>query len=216
MLQTCLCLPLTLILGLLSSVDYEALADPPRPVDSRITAPVIDEARLKQVIAAVTQWSRDPFIIAQVKAQNGQHAHLTQGDIAGLDAQWHMESASDKAPTIAGLLAAPLSLYLARLKAQRENLYTEIIVMDDKGLNVGVSGPTSDYWQGDEAKFLETYGKTSGTPYLSEVEFDISSQSFQIQLSLPITQDGQAIGALTVGLNAEEILPPEKPPPESP
>jgi hypothetical protein len=179
-------------------------------------APAIDEARLKQIIATVTQWSRDPFIIAQVRLQNSQHAHLTEGDIAGLDAQWHMESASNNAPMIAGLLAAPLSTHLARLKAQGKNLYTEIIVMDDKGLSVGLSDPTSDYWQGDETKFQETYDKGPGTIHLSEVEFDISSQSFQIQLSLPITEDDRAIGALTVGLSAQEILTPKNSPRKPP
>ena len=38
----------------------------------------------------------------------------------------------------------------------------EVFVMDDHGLIVGASGITSDYWQGDEEKFSQTYAKGAG------------------------------------------------------
>ncbi len=36
---------------------------------------------------------------------------------------------------------------------------TEVFVMDARGLNVAASDVTSDYWQGDEEKFSETFPK---------------------------------------------------------
>ena len=80
--------------------------------------------------------------------------------------------------------------------------------MDARGLNVAASGVTSDYWQGDEAKFRETFGKGPRAMHISEVEFDESSQTFQSQLSVPIVDPvtQEPLGAITVGLNAEQLF----------
>jgi len=85
---------------------------------------------------------------------------------------------------------------------------TEVFVMDAAGLNVTASDVTSDYWQGDEAKHQETFGFGAGAVYFSEVEFDESTQSYQAQVSLALTDPttGEAIGAITVGLNADLLL----------
>jgi hypothetical protein len=77
--------------------------------------------------------------------------------------------------------------------------------MDNKGLNVGQSGITSDYWQGDEAKWQKTYGKGPDAILIDDVEFDESSQTFQSQVSLPVVDSisGEVIGAVTVGVNMD-------------
>ena len=80
--------------------------------------------------------------------------------------------------------------------------------MDAQGLNVAASGLTSDYWQGDEAKFTETYGKGAGAVHFGEVEFDESSQTYQAQISVTVTDPatGQPIGAITVGVDAAHLM----------
>ena len=87
-------------------------------------------------------------------------------------------------------------------------MITEVIVMDAKGLNVAASGATSDYWQGDEAKYQETYPKGPGAVHFGEVEFDESSQTYQAQISITVTDPdtGRPIGAMTVGVDAEVLL----------
>jgi hypothetical protein len=84
---------------------------------------------------------------------------------------------------------------------------TEIFVMDNKGLNVGQSDITSDYWQGDEAKWQKTYSVGASAIHISDVAKDESTQSFQSQLSLPVVDpaNNQVIGAVTIGINVEQI-----------
>ena len=41
--------------------------------------------------------------------------------------------------------------------------------MDAMGLNVAASDVTSDYWQGDEAKFKKTYAVGSGAIFIDEL-----------------------------------------------
>jgi hypothetical protein len=85
---------------------------------------------------------------------------------------------------------------------------TEIFVFDALGLNVASSAMTSDYWQGDEAKYSETFPKGAGAVHISEIEFDESSQTYQAQVSVSIIDPatGQAVGAMTVGLNADRLF----------
>ena len=80
--------------------------------------------------------------------------------------------------------------------------------MDNHGLNVAQSVETSDYWQGDEAKWQKTYGNGSGDIHISEVEFDESTGSYQSQVSMPIKDPatGELIGAITFGINVQSLL----------
>ncbi|MEO0930160.1 MAG: hypothetical protein AAFY14_05850, partial [Pseudomonadota bacterium] len=85
---------------------------------------------------------------------------------------------------------------------------TEVFVMDDKGLNVAQSVETSDYWQGDEAKWKETYQVGPDALHISDVEFDESTGFYQSQASLAIKdpESGEVIGAITFGINVQNLM----------
>ena len=78
--------------------------------------------------------------------------------------------------------------------------------MDNKGLNVGQSDVTSDYWQGDEAKWQKTFSVGPTAVFVDKVEKDESTQKFQTQVSISIVDGGAAIGAVTVGLDVEMLM----------
>ena len=40
--------------------------------------------------------------------------------------------------------------------------FTEVFLMDNQGANVAMTNKTSDYWQGDEAKFIESFYQFGG------------------------------------------------------
>ena len=44
-----------------------------------------------------------------------------------------------------------------------------------------------------------------GDIHISEVEFDDSSQAYLVQVSVPVMENGAAIGAITFGINVDEI-----------
>lgn len=149
----------------------------------------------------ISAWLNDASVISAIKAQNEKHAALSQEDVDALDKKWRADDATVIDPT----LNNDLSTYLQGVVEGGEGLYSEIFVMDNKGLNVGQSAKTSDYWQGDEAKFTETFGKGDGAVHVSEVEFDESSQTYQVQLSFTISENGAPIGAATIGVDAEAV-----------
>lgn len=155
----------------------------------------------------VSQWLQDPAIINAIKAQNDAKAGITQAQIDALDKQWRAQTAAPSRPMIDAVLKNPLSAFLQG-KAQASNgLYSEIFVMDNHGLNVGQSEITSDYWQGDEAKWQKTFLAGAGSMHISEVEQDESTQTYQSQLSLPVIDpaSGAVIGAITIGINVEAL-----------
>ncbi len=145
-------------------------------------------------------------VIDAILAQNEKHAGLSQADIDALDQQWRAETAGGASPLIDEVMGREVSAYVASQQEASQGLFTEIFVMDNKGLNVGQSAVTSDYWQGDEAKFQDTFGKGADAVHISEVEFDESTQTFQSQLSLPIVHEGAVIGAATIGVNVDLLL----------
>jgi hypothetical protein len=155
---------------------------------------------------SVKSWISDAAVIAAIKAQNKKTAGFAEADIIKLDKQWRAETAKDERPLINKVLGTELSKYLAGKKEASEGLVTEIFVMDAKGLNVGQSDVTSDYWQGDEAKWKKTFLAGAGSIHISEVEEDESTQTFQSQVSLPVVDEsGKVVGAVTVGVNVEQL-----------
>lgn len=158
-------------------------------------------------VQALATWASDPVIIAAVRDQNTRHAALTQADIDALDQGWTAELGKSVQPTISSVLTSPPSDVLRSQMEVSAGLMTEVFVMDFLGLNVAASGATSDYWQGDEAKFSETFPIGADAIHVSDVEFDESAQLYQIQVSFSLTDpaDGTVIGAVTVGLNAEQL-----------
>lgn len=150
----------------------------------------------------------DPAILDAVKAQNERHAALGQPDIDTLDKQWRAEAKTGKGALIDRVLANEVSQRLKAFKESGQGLYTEIFVMDNRGLNVGQSDVTSDFWQGDEAKWKNTYLVGPDAMFIDEIEHDESTQTFQSQLSMSIKDPatGEVIGAITVGIDVEALM----------
>jgi len=158
-----------------------------------------------QVVPQIRAFLTDSRVTDAVNNQNTRHGGISQTRIDQLDKQWRAETATGSGKLIRSTLDNDLSAYLVTIQEASQGLFSEIFVMDNKGLNVGQSGITSDYWQGDEAKWQKTYGKGPDAILIDDVEFDESSQTFQSQVSLPVVDSisGEVIGAVTVGVNMD-------------
>ena len=79
--------------------------------------------------------------------------------------------------------------------------------MDDKGLNVGQSSISSDYWQGDEDKWQKTFLAGADAIFIDVPEFDpgLKVNVVQINMSVddPVTK--KPIGAATFQINLTEM-----------
>jgi hypothetical protein len=82
---------------------------------------------------------------------------------------------------------------------QDDAFIVEAIVMDAQGANVCVSRETSDYWQGDEAKFQKTFGADREI-FVDEPALDASTLTYAIQLSAVVHEGKAKIGVVTLTL----------------
>lgn len=156
----------------------------------------------------IAGWAQDPVLIDAIAAQNARTAGYDAARIEVLDQQWRAEVGTGASDLVDSVLTNAAADFLRAQMAQSGGMVTEVFVMDAVGLNVAASGPTSDYWQGDEAKFQQTYSVGAGAVHYSEIEFDESSQSYQVQISLTLTDpaSGAPVGAMTVGVDAESLM----------
>ncbi|MEO1550664.1 MAG: hypothetical protein AAFR93_09565 [Pseudomonadota bacterium] len=156
----------------------------------------------------LARWLNEPQMVISLRDQNSTHTTLDAAQIEAMDQTWRAERSSGNHQIIAEMMQRPLSRILKAYQDGTGGLVTEVFVMDNKGLNVGQSEITSDLWQGDEAKWQETFGEAQGTMHVSEVEFDESTGFYQTQVSMPAIDPvtGEALGAITFGVNIAPLL----------
>lgn len=150
----------------------------------------------------------NPAVIAAIKAQNAKNQNLDAEEIKELDRVWRLEAYADEQPMVSAVLSNDVSEFLRELSADSEGRVSEVFVMDARGLNVGQSIVTSDYWQGDEAKFMETFPFGPGAMHISNIDRDDSTGTYQAQVTVSITDpaSGTAIGAVTLGIDATSFF----------
>jgi hypothetical protein len=162
----------------------------------------IDMKATEAAVAADMKTKITPSIIAAIKAQNAANASLDAAGIKKLDDQWKSEVSTKDKPLISKTLSSSVSTELKKIQSSSGGKYMEIFVTDNKGLNVGQTGMTSDYWQGDEDKFTKVY-PTVGATYSEAPKFDESAQAFVGEVDGTISDGTTAIGAYTVKVKAE-------------
>ena len=156
----------------------------------------------------VATWASDPALVAAIRAQNAETEGYDQARIDELDIVWRAQVGSPDAELVASTMSNPAAEFLRTKVEETGGAMTEAFIMDARGLNVAVSQPTSDYWQGDEAKFTETYGVGVSGVHIGDVEVDQSTQAVQGQVSITVVdpETGEAVGALTVGVNLTALM----------
>jgi hypothetical protein len=156
--------------------------------------------------AQVRSWISDPLIVATLKVQNARNSHLSERELRALDAEWRVEINRPSRPLIDQVLQSPLSNFLRKKEDEAYGAITEVFVMDARGLNAGQSGITSDYWQGDEEKFVKSFEKGPAAVFVDQARKDDSTQMLQSQVSITIVDEhDHPIGAVTVGVNLDEL-----------
>lgn len=166
--------------------------------------PYADEVA-RVVEGELAAWIADPLIIGAIRESNTLNAGLTPAAIAALDQRWIAEGG--RGPMSYDLLDRQASILVRDRRELSGGVITEIIVMDALGLNAAISDPTSDYFQGDEPKWSETFLKGPGARFVDAIAYDESTRQVQAQISLSVVDPdtGAAIGAVTFGINLDVL-----------
>jgi hypothetical protein len=154
--------------------------------------------------------ARDAAVVKAVQASNALREELAV--IMKKDKAWANDPKLREE-----VLARPCSARLRELVAP-DPFVVEALVMDERGALACATMATSDYWQGDEAKWQKTLQQ--GLPaFIDEPALDASTGVHAIQLSVPISEGERRIGAVTVTLKlrigaggVEAVKPASRPP----
>ena len=105
------------------------------------------------------------------------------------DQSWNTDSALQQQ-----ILGSPLAEYFKTLTEDNTYSFAEIMLTDANGALVAAYPKTSDYWQGDEQKFI--YAAIHKKVFFSEPEWDESSGAYSFFVSIPVVENEQIIGVL--------------------
>ena len=146
----------------------------------------------------LVELGRNSRVIAAVEAQNALGRSLDQ--IKQFDEEW--QNAGSVTRFMLDLMSNDLALVLHNFE-YTYGFIVETFVMDNRGANVAQTARTSDYWQGDEAKFSGSYNNGSGAIHYGDVEYDGSVDEIIVQVSVPVMNGSRAVGAITFGVSLD-------------
>jgi hypothetical protein len=154
------------------------------------------QAELDKQKTVVAGWAASPVIVSAVAEQN------RKGPIAGMDnPKWKMTRRSD--PVVVGFQASAAGQFLKAKLAESQGAVSEAFLSAAQGEKVAFAEKTTYYIHSGMAKFDVPF--KSGKPWQGQAEFDESSQTYAIQISVPVLAEGRPIGALVVGVNLSHL-----------
>ena len=139
----------------------------------------------------------------------------TLAEILTVDSKWRALAPEAILPLASHILALPASKTLEAWQRSYQGLVTEVMVINNMGAIAAMSQLTSDFWQGDEPKFLEVAGSELAatshirkTLFISPIRYDQSTARFQVTVSVPIfSGDGETPnGMMALGLDIEKAM----------
>ena len=157
-------------------------------------------AALNSQVEKIRIWASDEVIVKAVQAQNKEGLSLER--IKQLDREWIR--ATEPTAEMKALIGNECSARLRQLSSSLPALI-ESFVMDAQGANVCLTQRTSDYWQGDEAKWSDAFNEGKGDVVISQRQYDESSKSTLVHVSVPIMENEKAIGVITCGINLGKL-----------
>ena len=155
---------------------------------------------VKSIAPTLMDYGKSPALIAAVKQQNA--SGLSLDEIKKRDSDWRAATGVNE--FMKSLMSGAAAKQMLSIEQSRP-YFIEFFLMDNQGANVAMTSKTSDYWQGDEAKWKQSYKNGEGALHIGEVEFDTSAQAYLVQVSVPVVDGGKTIGAMTIGINLDEL-----------
>lgn len=164
----------------------------------------IDHAEIERLLAAkvrtVQHMALNPKLIQAVRRQNAEKHSLKE--IKKLDNDW--KATEDLTPFKRSLQQNSAGKLLKRY-VSRNPFLNEAFLTDNQGANVAAYPATSDYWQGDEEKWTESFNDGKGKIFVGPLERDESTNTVAVQVSAPLFHQGETIGVLVVGVTFDYL-----------
>jgi hypothetical protein len=174
------------------SLGFLLLVQPPS-----VTAKVREIAGAR--VALAERIATDDAVLAAVAAKNGSEE--PQEQIQRRDREW----IAGGRPDLRRAMTQSACADRLRELVKEDAFVVEAFLMDARGALVCASRETTDYYQGDEAKWERTY-QDGRRVFVDEPALDASSGVYAIQLSVLVSAGGAKAGALTLTLKVPDAV----------
>lgn len=156
--------------------------------------------KLQQEAQKIIKWSEDEILINAVREQN--KSGMTMEQIQKIDQEWIQGAIADE--FVQGLLTNACAVRLKELE-KTIGAAMEAFVMDSLGALACATRKTSDYYQGDEAKWKDAFQAEYGSIVTGKRQYDESSKATLVHVSTPIAYKGKNIGVIAVGISLTKL-----------
>lgn len=152
------------------------------------------QAKIDAKVKGLQAWGSDPTVVAAVKEFNSNPSAEAK---AMTNDKW--KTMNIMSPFVRSLVKNPL---VDHLKTMKDDTMTEIFVSGADGGKVGFLAKTSSWThKGKEKHDVPMTGKS----WQGKVEVDESTGKQQVQVSLPVLDNGTPIGSIVVGLGITKL-----------
>ncbi len=179
-----------------------ASTDSQTPTTGAALAPEV-ETILSAKTGLLVALAADSEVVAAVEASNMRNASLSADDIRHLDAEW--QASKTVTPQISQFMTNPTAKHLLAFQSGHPE-FKEVFIADAFGLNMAQTDKTSDYYQADEAWWVNSFNGSAGRILHGDIEFDESSQTEAISAYVPVKNAaGKAIGVVKGVINLSAL-----------
>lgn len=142
---------------------------------------------------------RDAQLVEFVATSNASPQDVAK--LRELDTKWQKKDGIED--LVKALLDSACSARLAKtISACR--FVPEAFIMNAQGTIIGETNRTSTYWKGEQEKFTAAYKGGAGAIWYGKLEFDESTKTNVVQISVPVLKDGKAVGVICFGINVDD------------
>ncbi len=153
---------------------------------------------IKESVNLVNALAKNPIIIQALKKANKNNKNISDVEIKRIDDQWKKHKKTT--PLEAAFINNSCGRELIKFQKFNFNKYAEIFITDKKGLIVGTTNKTTDYYQADEKWWKQTYDKGQGEIFFGKVDIDISAIAISIPIGIPVfdTETKEILGIIKI------------------
>ena len=174
-------------------------------VINRITVSAVSNKIVEFVYHDIAEFVENSILIEAIKKSNAENSSRTQEQIDEADTNWR--GTEGIGGIINDYITNSAASFLKNVKEDSNGIIVEIFAMDFQGCNVAMSDKTSDFWQGDEDKFIITFNNGNGAIFIDSIEYDESTKQELLQVSVPVKdpESNNVIGAITIGIDIDKL-----------
>ncbi len=159
----------------------------------------VPKSLVKFANETLTSIGKDAQLVSFVSKDNANPVNVEK--LRALDKRW--QANDNMEDFMKALLGNPVSARLQKQIAAHKYI-PEAFIMNAQGTIIGETNQTSTYWKGEQEKFTAAYNGGTGAVWFGKLDYDESTKTNGVQISVPVMKGGKAIGAICFTINVDE------------